>query len=171
MPVLPSYRETSQLICMANQLTGFYKRETLAPNGLSWNLVSRAFRICKIRRYFFCFCCCYFFYYYSVVVIFFIIIIFFVIIFILFYFIFSFFILFILFYFFIFYFYFFILFFLTFIWHFDVTWLISQQFIRRDLKPAAFLINFKIDRLNKLATPVFLWLTLKSIALKNWLIV
>ena len=25
---------TSQLICTANQLTGFYMRETLAPNGL-----------------------------------------------------------------------------------------------------------------------------------------
>ena len=170
MPVLPSYRETSQLICMANQLTGFYKRETLAPNGLSWNLVSRAFRICKIRRYFFLFllllfflllfCCCYFFYYYYFFCYYFYFVLFYFFIFY-----------FILFYFFIFYFYFFILFFLTFIWHFDVTWLISQQFIRRDLKPAAFLINFKIDRLNKLATPVFLWLTLKSIALKNWLIV
>ena len=25
-------------------------------------------------------------------------------------------------------------------WHFDVTWLISQQFTRRDLKPVAFLV-------------------------------
>ena len=109
MPVLPSYRETSQLICMANQLTGFYKRATLAPNGLSWNLVSRAFRICKIRRYFFLFllllfflllfCCCYFFYYYCYFFCYY------------FYFILFFHFLFYLFYFFIFYFYFFILFF------------------------------------------------------------
>ena len=45
MPVLPSYRnqsidlhphiETSQLICCANQLTGFYMRATLALNGLT----------------------------------------------------------------------------------------------------------------------------------------
>ena len=110
MPVLPSYREISQLICMTNQLTGFYKRATLAPNGLSWNLVSRAFRICKIRRnVFFCFCCCYFFYY-SVVVIFFIIIVIFFIIFILFYFFIFYFIYFILFFHFLFLFFYFIFF-------------------------------------------------------------
>ena len=38
--VLPSYRNqlndlTSQLICTANQFTGFYMRETLALNGLN----------------------------------------------------------------------------------------------------------------------------------------
>ena len=33
MPVLPSI-ETSQLICCANQLTGFYMRETLVLNVL-----------------------------------------------------------------------------------------------------------------------------------------
>ena len=32
--VLPSYR-TSQLICTANQLTGFYMRATLAVNELN----------------------------------------------------------------------------------------------------------------------------------------
>ena len=30
--------ETSQLICKANQLTGFYMRETLAINGLNSKL-------------------------------------------------------------------------------------------------------------------------------------
>ena len=34
MPVLP-HIETSQLICCANQLTGFCMRATLAFNGLS----------------------------------------------------------------------------------------------------------------------------------------
>ena len=34
MPVLPSI-ETSQLICCANQLTGFYMRVTLAFNRLN----------------------------------------------------------------------------------------------------------------------------------------
>ena len=33
MPELP-HIETSQLICIANQLTGFYMRATLAFNGL-----------------------------------------------------------------------------------------------------------------------------------------
>ena len=35
MPVLPSHIETSQLICYANQLTGFYMMATLAFNGLN----------------------------------------------------------------------------------------------------------------------------------------
>ena len=35
MLVLPSYIETSQLICKANHLTGFYWRATLAFNGLT----------------------------------------------------------------------------------------------------------------------------------------
>ena len=34
MPVLPSHIETNQLICTANQLTGFYVRKTLGFNGL-----------------------------------------------------------------------------------------------------------------------------------------
>ena len=41
MPVLPTYRNQStdlhsksQLICIANQFTGFYVRATLAFNGL-----------------------------------------------------------------------------------------------------------------------------------------
>ena len=35
MPVSPSYRnQTSELICCANQLTGFYTNATLAFNGL-----------------------------------------------------------------------------------------------------------------------------------------
>ena len=40
-PVLPSYRNqsTSQLICTANQLTGFYMRATLALNGLNYKYV------------------------------------------------------------------------------------------------------------------------------------
>ena len=37
VPVLP-HIETSQLICTANQLTSFYMRATLAPNGLISNL-------------------------------------------------------------------------------------------------------------------------------------
>ena len=35
VPVLPSYRKNSRLICRANKLTGFYMRATLALNGLS----------------------------------------------------------------------------------------------------------------------------------------
>ena len=35
MPVLPSYRNQS-LICIANQLTGFYMRATLAFNGFTF---------------------------------------------------------------------------------------------------------------------------------------
>ena len=34
VPSLPSYRETSQLICCANQSAGSYMRATLALNGL-----------------------------------------------------------------------------------------------------------------------------------------
>ena len=34
MPVLPSYIETTQLICTANQLTGFYMGATLAFSEL-----------------------------------------------------------------------------------------------------------------------------------------
>ena len=34
MPMFP-HIETSQLICFANQLTGFYMRATLAFNGLN----------------------------------------------------------------------------------------------------------------------------------------
>ena len=30
------------------------------------------------------------------------------------------------------------------IWHFDVTWLISQQFSRRDLKPVTFLVSIHL---------------------------
>ena len=37
MPVFP-YLETSQLICTANQLTGFYLRATVALNGLMTQL-------------------------------------------------------------------------------------------------------------------------------------
>ena len=33
--------ETSQLICKANQLTGFYMRETLAINGLNSKLTEK----------------------------------------------------------------------------------------------------------------------------------
>ena len=31
-----------------------------------------------------------------------------------------------------------------FIWYFDVAWLISLQFTRRDVKPVAFLIQFHL---------------------------
>ena len=35
------------------------------------------------------------------------------------------------------------------VWHFDVTWLISQEFIRRDLKPVAFFVFiWTIDKLS-----------------------
>ena len=45
MPVLPSYRNQSiELICSANQLTGFYMRATLAFNGLI-NLMQVSFRL------------------------------------------------------------------------------------------------------------------------------
>ena len=29
-------------------------------------------------------------------------------------------------------------------WHFDITWLISQQFTGRDLEPVDFLVSFKM---------------------------
>ena len=41
MPVLPSYRnQSTDLLCCANQLTGFFMRATLAFNGLSKGKVS-----------------------------------------------------------------------------------------------------------------------------------
>ena len=40
MPVFSSYK-TSQLICTANQLAGFYMRTTLAFNGLSMGRAQR----------------------------------------------------------------------------------------------------------------------------------
>ena len=39
-----------------------------------------------------------------------------------------------------------------FIWHFDVTWLTTQQFTQRDLKPAAFLISIKSWKILKSVT-------------------
>ena len=46
MPVL-SHIETSQLICCANQLTGFYMRARLAFNELTYYLVVTYFTIIK----------------------------------------------------------------------------------------------------------------------------
>ena len=36
MTNIPHHVETSELICSANQLTGFYIRATLALDGLIW---------------------------------------------------------------------------------------------------------------------------------------
>ena len=43
--------ETSQLICIVNQLTGFFMRETLALNGLNKSSESRIETIEKGKKY------------------------------------------------------------------------------------------------------------------------
>ena len=46
--------ETSQLICCANQLTGFYTSATLALNGLisfEWNILCGSFQLYKLSSY------------------------------------------------------------------------------------------------------------------------
>ena len=49
------YIETSQLICIANQLIGFYMRATLAFNGLSEKSTGKEFFVLTVEKNYFLF--------------------------------------------------------------------------------------------------------------------